>query len=50
MGIRKSQGKNKKSKRGAAAIEVKREETVKKAARETGRATHSRPGPPSKTR
>ncbi len=33
MGIRRSQGKNKKSKRPAAAVTVKREETMKKAAR-----------------
>jgi len=33
MGIRKSQGKNKKSGRPAAAIAVKREEAVRKATR-----------------
>ena len=33
MGIRRSVGKNKKSKRPAAAARVKREETARKAAR-----------------
>jgi len=33
MGIRRSQGKNKKSKRPATAVTVKREEILKKAAK-----------------
>ena len=33
MGIRKSQGKNKKSNKPTAAITVKREETLKRATR-----------------
>ncbi len=33
MGIRQSTGKNKKSKRPAAAVTVKREETVRKSSR-----------------
>jgi hypothetical protein len=37
MGIRKSYGKNKKDKRPALAIAVKREETVRRAARSTQR-------------
>jgi hypothetical protein len=35
MGIRKSYGKNKKNKRPIAAIAVKRDETVRRAARST---------------
>ena len=38
MGIRKSHGKNKKSKRAAANIAVKREATVRTAARAAGKA------------
>jgi hypothetical protein len=38
MGVRRSVGKNKKSKRPAAAAEVKREETMRKAARARPRA------------
>ena len=38
MGIRKSYGKNKKSKRAASNIAVKREATVKTAARAAGKA------------
>jgi hypothetical protein len=37
MGIRKSHGKNKKSKRPAAAIAVKRDETLKKATKQSRR-------------
>jgi len=38
MGIRKSYGKNKKSKRTASSIAVKRDATVKAAARATGKS------------
>jgi hypothetical protein len=37
MGIRKSVGKNKKSKRGAQGIGVRRQEVVQKAARDSER-------------
>jgi len=37
MGIRKSQGKNKKSNKPAAARAVRREETVRRADRPSGR-------------
>ena len=37
MGIRRSQGKNKKNKRPISAIAVKREETVRRAAESSGR-------------
>jgi len=42
VGIRKSVGKNKKSKRPATAITVKREETVRKVARARPRARDQR--------
>jgi hypothetical protein len=45
VGIRQSQGKNKKSKRRASAVAVKREETVRRAARDTGKGLRSRPTP-----
>jgi hypothetical protein len=48
MGIRQSQGKNKKSRRGASAIGVRREEAMKKATRETKRGAPPRPGPASR--
>jgi len=38
MGIRKSQGKNKKSKKPAAARAVRRDEVVRRASRPRGRA------------
>jgi hypothetical protein len=38
MGIRKSYGKNKKNKRPISAIAVKRDETVRRAAKSTRRA------------
>ncbi len=38
MGIRKSYGKNKKNKRPIAAIAVKRDETVRRAAKSTRRS------------
>jgi len=53
MGIRKSVGKNKKSKRPATAVAVKRAETVRRAARDQrkahgklGRAPRAKPGRP----
>ncbi len=39
MGIRKSRGKNKKNKRPIAAIAVKREETLRRAAKSPRRST-----------
>ena len=38
MGIRKSVGKNKKSKKRAPAIAVRREETQRRATKDAGRA------------
>ena len=37
MGVRKSTGKNKKSKARAAAVAVKREETLRRGAKHSGR-------------
>ena len=37
MGVRKSMGKNKKSKRGVAAVAVKRDETLRRATKQAGR-------------
>ena len=45
MGIRKSVGKNKKSKRPAAAVAVKREETMRKLARARPRTRDERRTP-----
>ena len=47
MGIRRSQRKNKKNKRPASAIAVKREETIRRAAESSGRpkAVRSRKAP-----
>jgi hypothetical protein len=42
MGIRKSVGKHKKSKRPATAIAVKREETVRRASRAAGKGAGAR--------
>ena len=41
MGIRKSQGKNKKSKKPAAAIAARREETLRRAGRPSRKARGS---------
>jgi len=43
MGIRKSAAKNKKSRRPATAIAVKREETTRKVARAGGRSRRRAP-------
>jgi hypothetical protein len=37
MGIRRKHGKNKKMKRGASAVAVKREETVRRGARDAAK-------------
>ena len=44
MGIRKSVGKNKKSKRLVAAVAVKREETVRRAAQSAPKVGGARSG------